>query len=249
MHRLLILALTALTASAWADVFNIGDSERGSVCTIDATFCPGGNFGAGAGKDYLAGVLSPSSNTDVTKFRNWFEFAIPSLSGGSLVSATFSLDDFGRDGGALTFAIYGLTAQPLALTDVTTGNPFGSVGTSNASNGTTITIQLNSAALAAIAAAQGANLFIGGIDSGETVTDPHTVSPISNLVGDFEASLNGYPDPSSTYNTVLHFTTAPAAVPEPASILLLATMLGTFGIRRARAQRRTGSRTRSLDPR
>jgi hypothetical protein len=161
-----------------------------------------------------------SDNTDVTKFRDWFEFAIPSLSGESLVSATLSLNDGGHSGNAQTFAIYGLSGQPLAFADVTTSNPFGSVATNNASSGTTVTIQLDPAALAAIAAAQGGNLFIGGIDSGENVANPASAT---DFVGDFEETHNGDPDPTETYNTVLNLTTSPASVPEPSSVALLVT--------------------------
>ena len=98
--------------------------------------------------------------------RNWFEFAIPTLTGGTLTSATLNLDDSGHIGDDLTFSVYGLSNRPLAFNDVT-GNPYGSVTTTDASTGTTITITLNAAALAAIGAQQGGDIFIGGIDSGE----------------------------------------------------------------------------------
>lgn len=173
----------------------------------------------------------------MTQYRDWFEFAIPNFSGKSLVSATLSLDDLGHLGGPLTFALYGLSGQPLAFTDVTTSNPFGSISTTDASNNTTITISLNSPALAAIAAAQGGNLFIGGIDSGENVPNPATVSPSADLVGDFGSSGNGNPLPFSTYNSVLNLTTAaaPAAVPEPASVFLLGAVVAIGLMARRRA--------------
>jgi hypothetical protein len=220
---LMLLLMTAGTLSA--DTFNINASERGWVCNGSGTPCP--NNGASPSNNYSAGF-----GTNEGKIRDWFEFAIPSLTGGSLVSATLNLDEPamapplflppGHSGGPLTFAVYGLGAQPLVFTDVTTSNPFGSVGTSTASNGTTIAITLSSAALAAIAADQGGNIFIGGVDSGENG---------STQAGDF---FNTGFDPNAPNVTSLSLTTAPAAVPEPASILLLITVVAVtvFAARR-----------------
>jgi hypothetical protein len=132
------------------------------------------------------------------QFRDWFEFSIPTLTGGALSSATLELDEpaDGHAGGSLTFAVYGLCARPFLFSDVTISNPFGSVGTSSASNGTTVDVTLNAAALAAIGASQGGNIFIGGIDSGELS---------SSDASDFGDTLN--------QSTVLHLQTAPTATP------------------------------------
>ncbi len=232
LSRLLILALTALTVSAWADVFNINDSERGYVCSSTTTlFCPAaGNNGTSAGNSYIAGVVSNSSGTDLGEFRNWFEFSIPSLSGGSLVSASLSLDVGGHGGGNLSYAVYGLGGKPSIFTAVTTSNPFGSINTTNGSAGTTISIQLNAAALAAIVADQGGNIFIGGIDSGETVADPNIVSPSTDFVGDFGNTLSQGPPAGQSYNVVLDLTTAPASVPEPSSAPLFLTAIFAGGL-------------------
>jgi hypothetical protein len=100
----------------------------------------------------------------------------------------------------------------MVFTDVTTTNPFGSVVTSDASNGTTVDIMLNATALSAISAAQGGHIFIGGIDSGE-------------LGGGYDFAFTGNPE-FPAFQTILSLTTTP----EPRSPLLLATILVAFGI-------------------
>jgi hypothetical protein len=149
------------------------------------------------------------------QLRDWFEFAIPTLTS-PLLSATLNLDEpaLGHIGGSLTYTVYGLAGQPTLFTDVTTSNPFASpVTTSTADDGTTISITLDSAALADIVAHQGGNIFIGGIDSGENS---------STSAFDFAKTGN----PAGTIGvTSLSLTTAPAPVPEPASVVLLASVL------------------------
>ena len=217
LRRFVLLSFTVAVGSAWADVANINASERGWVCTPDIIFCPSPtNNGPTPGNDYLAGAVSASNGSDVTKLRNWFEFAIPTLTGGTLTSATLNLDDSGHIGDDLTFSVYGLSNRPLAFNDVT-GNPYGSVTTTDASTGTTITITLNAAALAAIGAQQGGDIFIGGIDSGEN-DSPCAADSSSCVVGDFAGS----PD---SQNTVLTLITTPATVPEPSTSALLVTMI------------------------
>jgi hypothetical protein len=130
MFKLLPALLLLMTAAARADLMDITASERGWVCTPVSSFCPGNN-GADPGNNYVTEFASPDN-----KFRDWFEFAIPTLSS-SLVSATLSLDDPRHLGGNFTYAVYGLSARPLAFSDVTTTNPFGSIGTTAASTGTT----------------------------------------------------------------------------------------------------------------
>jgi hypothetical protein len=207
LKRLLSVLVLSLSLTPFASAQIIDASARGWVCRD--TGCPGGgiNNGASPGNNYFAGF-----NT-VESLRNWFEFDIPTLTG-PLVSATLNLDEPGganvHFGGPLTYAVYGLAGQPTLFTDVTTSNPFGSVGTSSASAGTTISITLNSAALAAITADQGGHIFIGGIDSGETSS--------TAAAGDFGFSGSGNV-------TSLSLTTGAAPVPEPASVVLFAPLL------------------------
>ena len=217
MLKTLVALLLLTTASLRADVFNITASERGWVCTISTILCPVSNNGTNAANDYIAGSETNLLG-DEAQFRDWFEFAIPTLTAGTLTSATLNLDEpsgspGGHTDGLLTYAVYGSSGEPLVFTDVTTASPFGSVGTSSGDNGKTVTIALNGAALAAIDADQGSDIFIGGIDSGELS---------SSTAGDF-----GFTGPGSvTYNTVLSLQT----VPEPTSLFLLAAVLGTLGM-------------------
>jgi len=205
MKQLLSTVKFILMAGAVsADTFNLTAIERGWVCS-NTTTCSGTNNGADPTNIYAAGVFV---NTDL---RDWFEFSIPTLTGGPLVSATLNLAEgsAGHNGGTLTFSVYGLSAQPMVFTDVTTSNPFGSVATSNADNGTTVSITLNAAALSAIAADQGGNIFIGGIDSGENVATPG-------------ADFLGTAFVSSKLNLT---TPGSAAVPEPSSLPFFGAVL------------------------
>jgi hypothetical protein len=208
-------------APASADIFDISASGRGWVCTPINAICDGNN-GALPGNNYFAGVASFTDGSHLAQFRNWFEFAIPTLTGGPLTSATLSLNDGGHNGGPLTFSVYGLSGQPLAFNDVTTSSPYGSVNTTDTSFNTTITITLNAAALKAIGADQGGNIFIGGVDSGENDSPCGTEPPFCD-VGDFANTIDmGGPN---HFNTVLTLTTTASTVPEPLSAALLATMI------------------------
>jgi hypothetical protein len=211
VKRLLSVLVFSLSLTPLASAQLIDDSVRGNVCT--GSNCSGNNNGAGPGTNYVDGFDASSGN----KYRNWFEFFIPTLTS-PLLSATLNIDEPastatggpGHAGGSLTYAVYGLNAEPLAFGDVTTTNPFGSVVTTNASDGTTISITLNSAALADIVAHQGGHIFIGGIDSGET----------STTTSAYDFAFSG---PGNV--TSLNLTTAPVATPEPASVVLFGTLL------------------------
>ena len=88
MQKVWILALALFSASARADLFDINASERGWVCSG----CSGGTDGAAPGNNYFAGLENlVSIGLPISKYRDWFEFSIPTLAGGSLVSATLNL--------------------------------------------------------------------------------------------------------------------------------------------------------------
>jgi hypothetical protein len=227
VKRLLSILLFSFSLTPFASATELIDaSARGFVCNSTSTStCVSNNNGAAATNNYFAGFQSGKVGG---QFRDWFEFDIPTLTG-SLLSATLNLDEpaaVGHQGGSLTYAIYGLGAQPLVFTDVTTSNPFAlPVTTSSTSDGTTISITLNSAALAAITADQGGHIFIGGIASGESS---------STLAGDFAVSAG------SGNVTSLSLTTGPAPVPEPASIVLFAPLLIGSLVAFRRKTRRAG---------
>lgn len=217
MYKILILTPLVLTAVASADVFDINASERGWVCSE----CGVGNNGASPTNNYLAGFVATSGH-----FRDWFEFDIPTLSGEAITSATLSLYAGVHVGGDLTFAVYGLSGQPTVLTDVTSADPFGSIGTNSTSSGTTVTITLNAAALAAIAADQGGSIFIGGIDSGES--SPTSASDFGSTQDGTHFNGSACPNTGGSGHcaTTLDLTTTSiVATPEPSSTLLLGAVL------------------------
>lgn len=215
---LVILSITIASVSAEADIINIEASDRGWVCTESPNplNCPGNN-GAVPDNNYFAGT-----DFDSDKFRDWFEFAVPTLAGESIVSATLNLQEPLSDlfpGVTYNYAVYGLNGQPLVFDDVTASYLFGSVDTTGGYETTSVSITLNAAALAAIAADEGGYIFIGGIDSAELGPPGELVgNPVG--VGDFEGT-----GPPGTYNTVLTVSTAPSSVPEPNLVVFLCICL------------------------
>src|SRR5262245_7623514 len=96
----LAFAIALSSQAAQADVFDISAAARGWVCTGNSFICFGGNNGANPGGNYFAGSVADDRGPAQT--RNWFQFAIPDLSGATLVSATLRLNDVGHSGGNLT---------------------------------------------------------------------------------------------------------------------------------------------------
>jgi len=226
MLKLLAMTLLLTTASASAAIFGriVGAVEEGWVCTpVGSAPCNTGNNGASPTNSYVAGFVQALNS----QFRDWFEYAIPDLSGETVIGASLFLEEavVGHVGGPLTYAAYGLNGRPLMFTDVTTGNPFGSVGTSSADNSRLVEVPLNAAALAAILAAQGGSIFIGGIDSGELSS----------------ADARDFSGPAGTPAELFLFEPEPGqATPEPTSVALLATALGSIGLKLRKMRTKRG---------
>lgn len=124
--------------------------------------------------NYFAGQFN--NNVDpIRQLRDWFVFDVPSLSGTvtaarlelylpGLVSPdpteTFELFDVSTPVSTLIAGGTGLTG---IYDDLGTGVSYGSVSITAADNGKIVTINLNTAGLAAITAAQGSRLAIGGM--------------------------------------------------------------------------------------
>lgn len=210
-----VFAIVLLVVPAWCGTI-VPATARGWVV-------PGQNNGASASNSFiLGGDGAPEA------VRDWFQFAIPSFGGANITAANLDLDQpaagggnppAGHLGGTFTVSFYALAARPLTLTDVTNGTLYGSVITTLATDGTTLVIPLNSAALIALNANQGGNFFIGGISSAEGVFENW----------DFAFSEQS--------NSVLDLTTAVAAAPEPATMLFsalgLAAMIASRRLRRS----------------
>jgi hypothetical protein len=180
-----------------------------SLCN---TFWGGANNRASSDNSYDAGAVGGSAGLSL---RDWFEFSIPSISPGeTLEGATLELYDNVHYGGTFTFSVYGLSSQPPQASDIT-GALLGSVDTSSADKGALLNISLNAAGLAAIEAAQGGSLFLGGIDPGETV---HGFTAQGDFIGSGSGDL-------TSLSLVLQPAVSP--IPEPAFALPL---LGAMGL-------------------
>ena len=187
MLRIAVLVLAFTSGPAWADIILLDAAARGNISNPDnsiSTFI-------------FAGFITSEE-------RDWFEFSIPHLSG-PVISATLDLfqPQFGHIGGNLVYSVYALSGKPLHFSEIPSGTLYGSISTNSSTNGTTLFITLDAAALAAIQGTQGGNVFIGGIDTGEKGT---------SLGGDFA----GEPGRS-----ILKLTT----VPEPWLLSPVAVMI------------------------
>lgn len=245
LERLMIalLSITVLGPGAallHAGAVSIDASQRGWVCDAVNTPCneygavPAAtllNNGASPENNYFAGEArySAGSPFDAGVYRDWFEFQIPVFSD-PLGTAVLSLDEPYRYGGNLTFYLIGLAGQPATFADDLgpTGTLYGSVNTSPASIGTTVTIQLNAAGLAAIAAHQGQNLFFGGYSSGESVSAGNGYAADFSGTGLYDESPTVY----HKYSTLIVTTT-----PEPGSVVLMGAGLALVAAKLRRARR------------
>ena len=216
----LSFALAGATAAQAQTTLTIQPTNRGWLC--DAVNTPCAVYGM-PGMVQATGLVGPLTNIfagsgrvpnmagqtfDAGTYRNWFQFAIPKLSG-PLVSATLTLPERNRwNGQDLQYQIYGLNSQPKVFTDIS-GQVYGTVTTTDGDFGGIVHLVFNAYGLAAIEGSQGKDLFFGGIDSGETaggyhgdfsgtnpaldfppfpLVDPHT--PLALVVGDPTSSVS-----------------------------------------------------------
>ena len=202
-------------------------SARADTITITAGnsgwFAANG-FHNGANQNYLAG--------DFGSYRNFFTFDLSGVSG-TITGATLRLfnpaDRFAVDPGTYTLydvltpasalgLTYAATPEGLAIfEDLGSGTVFGTLDVSSAPGGTVISINLNAAALAALNSAGNGVFAIGG----------------AVLGGDgriFADTGSG-----STRELVLQ-TSAPAAVPEPLTLVMFGTGLAGVAALRRRAR-------------
>ena len=170
-----------IVLSAFGGTITVTDDARGWV-TPNPPIPPGEagtgdappNNGTAADNNYVAG-----GSLGGGMFRDWFEFAIPSLSG-PILAATVSLEEpslaaakgivpsnLGHGGPPTTYTLYGLPAIPTNFASFLPQDSYGSVTLDAASNGTTVGMPLDSAALQDIGSAAGGEFLLGGIDSGE----------------------------------------------------------------------------------
>jgi len=204
MIKVLLLATTLATVPAWPSVLFLEAIERGWVSTGDP-----GNNGADAGNNYFAGQVFSD------EYRNWFEFSIPDFSG-TLASATLILTQpqpGGHAGDNLLYSVYGLANQPVQFSDVTDVLLYGSAATGPSGAGS-VSVTLDAAALAAIAADKGGDFLIGGSDSGEfSVSDAY----------DFGGT-------DQRYRTLLSLTIVPEPrMATPLVVLIFSLLLGAYG--------------------
>lgn len=177
----------------------------------------GSNNGNFSSNNYIAGSLG-------TKYRNHFDFAIPSFTG-TLDSATLVLrNDFfsgSHQGSSHTYSLYSLGAfGSYSFSDIGSGIGYGSVTISSIG---IVSVTLNASAIAGISAAQGGTFSLGGVHSGEDLGSGNV---------DFGGSHNG--DASSTQ---LILDTSPEAVPEPTTLALFGIGAGIAGLKARRRKR------------
>lgn len=208
-------------------------TNRGWVCDAVNTPCavasqPGvtqANNGASPTNDIFAGSSrlpnDQGQTLDAGVYRNWFQFAIPKFSA-PLVEATLTLPEPNRwNSDTHSYTIYQLAGQPMNFTDIKATKPLGVLQTTGTSIGTTIQLHFNADGLAAITAAQGGSLFLGGIDDGETLggyhgdfagTGPVGVEfpPYPNL--DRSSPLTLYNSPFANTHTGFCPTPAPTSI-------------------------------------
>lgn len=163
----LCAVLSAVAVPAAAATLTVDAHSRGCYKGAGSTFCIGS--GTATGNYFLGHVPGPG------EIRNYFSFDLGDLSG-SVLDAALYLDtrgnsvDYISPDATETYALFDVAdgsllgggMAPAGFADLGSGVSYGSAMVTNAVIGTTLEIELNSAALAAIHTAAGGTFSIGG---------------------------------------------------------------------------------------
>ena len=230
MKRFSILFSAILLAGipAFADVFTLQTGDRGWATST-------GGFNTVAGNpspilNYFAGI--DFSNNAGAELRNWFQFDLSTITG-TVVSASLQIDTGTPIFYQTSSETFQLTSLPSTFNLSNPGNSFSGLGTGsvyatqdyNASSASTLTITLDSAAIADL----NNDLSVGTFGLSGRVTTLQQTAP-----GTADEALFTYGGGDPT-NVELLVTTTTAA-PEPASVFLFMAGLGALQMLRRNRQ-------------